>query len=165
MIRSCLLCVGSYETLQKYIRNRVDSGKKDFMKYVFSIPLSENVSSSSLKLTPILKEILLPPNEELHPGYCGEECRDLLIQNPEFKDYKELWTIVGIEYPAPGCGYSTYDIVFPQGRMDKGENSRDASMREFSEETGIFLDTTKVPVFLGFVGKRGEMGVYAYRLD
>ena len=162
MNRSCLLYVGRKSVLMESIKKRVDSGKKDYMKHVFAIPISDSVSVSALRLTPEMKKIM-PPEEFLHPGYCGEECRDLLISNPSFKNDTDLFVIVGIE--CPGCGYNTYDIVFPQGRKDRGENSRDASMREFSEETGIRLDTSRQPIFLGFVGKRKEMSVYAYRID
>lgn len=163
MDRSCLLCIGSQLALNDLILKRIDSGEKDYMKQAFAIPMKDSVSVSALRLTPEMQKYM-PKDEFLHPGYCGEECRDLLISNPEFKNEKDnLYAIVGIE--SPGCGYTTYDIVFPQGRTDKGENSRDASMREFMEETGIKIDTSKTPLFLGFVGRRKEMSVYAYRID
>lgn len=163
MNRSCLLCVGSKCILLDLISRRTESGEKDYMKYVFAIPMKDSVSLSAIRLTPEMQNIMLPKDEFLHPGYCGEECRDLLLSNPEFKNDKDLYAIVGIE--SPGCGYTTYDIVFPQGRCYKGENSRDTSIREFYEESGIKLDTSKIPLFLGFVGKRKEMSVYAYRVD
>lgn len=159
MERSCLICVGTENVLRDLISNRKHSGKNDYMKYLFAIPMDISVSESALKLTPEVKHIM-PKDEFLHPGYCGEICRDLLINNPEFKGEKDLFSIVGIE--EPGCGYDNYDIVFPQGRTDRGENSRDASMREFMEETGIKIDTSRHPTFLGFVGKRKEMSVYCY---
>lgn len=162
MDRSCLLCVGSQSVLTDLISKRTDSGEKDYMKYVFAIPMKDSVSVSALRLTPEMQKIM-PKDEFLHPGYCGEECRDLLLANVAFKNEKDLFAIVGIE--EPGCGYTTYDIVFPQGRTDRGENSRDASMREFSEETGIKIDTSRHPLFLGFVGKRKEMSVYAYKVN
>lgn len=161
MDRSCLLCVGSKSNLQDLISKRIDSGKKDFMKYAFAISMDESVSVSALRLTPEMKKIM-PDNEFLHPGYCGEECRDLLIRNMDFKKEKNLYAIVGIE--SPGCGYFTYDIVFPQGRCDYRENSRDTAMREFHEETGISLDNSKRPQFLGLVGKKREMSVYVYHV-
>lgn len=161
--RSCLLCVGSQSVLLDLISKRINSGEKDYMKYVFAIPMKDPVSVSAIRLTPEMqKAFVVPSNEFLHPGYYGEESRELLISHPEFKNEKDLYAIVGIE--APGCGYTTYDLVFPQGRCDRNENSRDASMREFSEESGIKLDTSKIPLFLGFVGKRKEMNVYAYRV-
>jgi hypothetical protein len=162
MDRSCLLCVGRQSVLKDLIRKRIDSGENDYMKYAFAIPVKDTVSVSALRLTPEMRNIMLPIDEFLHPGYCGEECRDLLLSHSEFRNDNDLYVIVGIE--SPGCGYTTYDLVFPQGRTDRGENSRDASMREFSEETGIDIKATRHPLFLGFVGKKKEMSVYAYRV-
>lgn len=163
MNRSCLLCIGSYSSLSELVSKRIHSGEKDYMKYAFVIPIKDPISVSAEKLTPEIKNDI-PTGEILHPGYCGEECRELLLNNIRFKkDIKDLYIIVGTEFP--GCGYVTHDIVFPQGRCDKGENSRDASMREFFEEVGIKLDKSKTPVFLGFVGKKKEMSAYVYRVD
>lgn len=159
MDRSCLLCVGKQQALSDLIAKRVNSGEKDYMKYVFAIPMKDTVSVSALVLTPEMQKIM-PDGEFLHPGYMGEECRDLLLSHPAFKNEKDMFAIVGIE--EPGCGYYTYDTVFPQGRCNWGENSRDTSMREFSEETGIKLDKSRMPLFLGFTGKKREMSVYAY---
>jgi len=161
MDRSCLLCIGTQSELEYLISKRTNSGEKDYMKHVFAIPMRDSVSVSALRLTPKMYNII-PDEEFLHPGYCGEECRELFVSNVEFKNEKDLFAIVGIE--APGYGYTTYDIVFPQGRTNWGENSRDASMREFFEETGIKIDTSKDPLFMGFVGKKKEMSLYCYRI-
>lgn len=159
MDRACLLCVGSKESMDKLISTRQDSGKKDYMKHVFGIPIKDNVAVSAIRLTPSV-EHLLPMKEILHPGYCGEECRNLLIDS----GMADRFVICGIE--SPGCGYVTYDIVFPQGRCEKGESSREAAIREFGEETGIKFDSSSKNItFLGFVGKRKEMSVYSYRTD
>lgn len=163
MDRACLLCVGTKNSLDELIKSRQDSKENDYMKYVFSIPVKDYVSISALRLTHDVGHIL-PGKEFLHPGYCGEECRELLIKAGMIDEY----VICGIE--SPGCGYTTYDIVFPQGRCEKGENSRDASLREFTEETGIKLDGlstvngVKNISFLGFVGRRKEMSVYMYKI-
>ena len=161
MDRSCLLCVGKKNSLEKLINSRQFSGKKDFMKYIFSIPIKDNVTVSAIRLTPSV-EFLLPIKEILHPGYCGEECRELILDSNI--DVTDCHVICGIE--SPGCGYMTYDIVFPQGRCEKGESSRTAAIREFAEETGIKLDSfSKNITFLGFVGKKKEMSVYLYKVD
>ena len=102
MNRACLLCVGSKESLQTLVENRNHSGKKDFMNYVFEIPLNEPIYVSAENLTPQVCHIM-PCDEILHPGYCGEECRSLLLSHPEFRHEKDLYAIVGIE--CPGCGY------------------------------------------------------------
>lgn len=159
MDRACLLCVGTKDSLENLIATRQHSGKKDYMKYLFSIPIKDNVAVSAIRLTPSV-DFLLPLKEILHPGYCGEECRNLLVD----LGVADQFVICGIE--SPGCGYVTYDIVFPQGRCEKGESSRDAAVREFGEETGIKLDSSSKNItFLGFVGKRKEMSVYSYKVD
>ncbi len=159
MDRACLLCTGTKKSLGELINVRQDSKEKDYMKYLFSIPIKDCVTVSALRLTPEVNHIL-PSKEFLHPGYCGEECRDLLVNS----GMTDKFVICGIE--SPGCGYTTYDIVFPQGRCEKGESSRDAAIREFIEETGIKLDSkSKNIYFLGFVGKRKEMSVYMYKID
>jgi hypothetical protein len=130
------------------------------MKYLFTIPVKDLVTVSAIRLTPDMSNIL-PPDEFLHPGYCGEECRELLLKAG---DQSEKFVICGIEFP--GCGYTTHDIVFPQGKCEKNESSRDTAIREFGEETGIKLDSSSRNIsFLGFVGKRKEMSVYMYKVD
>ena len=158
MDRACLLCVGTKDSLRKLIETRIDSHKKDYMKRVFIIPIKDSVTVSAIRLTPEVNDFL-PQNEFLHPGYCGEECRDMLVE----AGLHNRFVICGIE--SPGYGYTTYDIVFPQGKCEKGESSRDTAIREFSEETGIILDTSSNIFFLGFVGKRKEMSVYMYKVD
>lgn len=164
MYRSCLLCIGNKMSLDRLIVTRKDSNKRDYMKYLFSIPIKDYVCISAIRASSTVKNIL-PKNDFLRPGYCGEECRNLLIRN----GFIDKYVICGIEMP--GCGYTTYDIVFPQGRCEKGEDTKTAAFREFSEETGIDLyritstiDDNRMK-FLGFVGKRREMSVYAYIID
>jgi hypothetical protein len=156
--RACLLCVGK-KSLKSLIESRIDSNKRDYMKHIFSIPIKEKVNDSALKLTLDMKEFL-PVGEHLHAGYGGEECREMLI----CAGLSEKYVICGME--SPGCGYKTYDIVFPQGKCEKGESSRETSIREFTEETGIVLnDAMNNIFFLGFVGEKKEMKVYLYNLD
>lgn len=154
MDRACLLCVGSKESLQRLINSRQDSGKKDYMKYLFIIPLQDSVAVSAIRLMNNLQQGIVPTNEFLHPGYGGEECRDMLVK----LGLGDKYVLCGIE--SPGCGYTTYDIVFPQGRCEKGESPRDAATREFTEETGIKVESSII--FIGFTGKRKEMSVYLY---
>lgn len=161
MDRSCLLCIGNKEHLDRLILNRQNSNKKDYMNYLYCIPIKDYVYQSALHLSKLdeLKGVL-PENETLHTGYSGEECRRLLLENK----LEDKWVICGIEFP--GCGYLTYDIVFPQGRCEKGETSRETAIREFMEETGIQIDyssSTNVK-FLGFVGVKKEMSVYMYEI-
>ncbi len=158
MNRAALLCIGTKEILEKMIETRQHSGKRDYMKQLFSIPLKDYVAISALKCTPFSRKIV-PENYYLNPGYCGEECRELLLKT--YPETKSLYIICGIE--SPGFGYTTYDIVFPQGRCEKGENSRTTALREFTEETGIKLDHTRIVPFLGTVGKHKEMHVYVYK--
>lgn len=157
MDRSCLLCVGTKKTLNGLISSRQDSKKKDYMKCVFGIPIKDCVTLSAIRLTPEIE--FLPSDEILHAGYCGEECRDMLVD----VGMSDLFVICGIE--SPGCGYTTYDIVFPQGRCEKGESPRDTAIREFMEETGIRPDSFRNTIFLGFVGRRKEMSVYMCIVD
>ncbi len=156
MERAALLLVGTKDRLNELIKMRRDSHKNDFMKMLFAIPIKDLVRVSALKVTPEAS-MIVPEREFLHPGYCGEECRELLIKHK----LDDQYVICGIE--TPGYGYETYDIVFPQGRCEKGENSRDTAVREFIEETGIPIDTTKPTELLGTLGDRGEMAVYLYR--
>jgi hypothetical protein len=156
--RACLLCVGK-KSLHSLIESRIDSNKKDYMKHIFSIPIKEKVSDSALNITFNMKKFL-PEDEYLHAGYGGEECRDMLV----CAGLSEKYVICGIE--SPGCGYKTYDIVFPQGKCEKGESSKETAVREFGEETGIVLkDDLHTIFFLGFAGDRKEMKVYLYNID
>lgn len=158
MDRACLLCIGTLDSLHKLIETRQDSKKRDYMKHLFIIPIKDNVAISGMKLTNVVD--FLPIGEFLHPGYCGEECRDMLID----AGFSDKFVICGVEFP--GCGYMTHDIVFPQGKCENGESSRETAIREFGEETGILLDSSyKNILFLGFVGKRKEMSVYVYKVN
>ena len=161
MDRSCLLCIGDKSILERIIQLREDSKKRDYMKYVFCIPVSKYVEQSAIDISGI-EEIknILPENEILHTGYCGEECRKLLLTY----NLQDKWVICGIEFP--GCGYLNYDIVFPQGRSEKGETSRETAIREFIEETGIFIEPRSSEIkFLGFVVYKKELSVYMYELN
>ena len=159
MERSCLLCVGSENILNTLIKNRQDSNKRDYMQRLFCIPIQDYVCVSAFRLTHCVSDIL-PENQFLHAGYCGEECRKLLID----KGLNNEYVICGLE--TPGCGYTTYDLVFPQGRCEKGERSKDAAVREFIEETGIYINPTDNELkFLGFIGKRKEMSIYLYLIE
>ena len=106
--------------------------------------------------------VFLPPGVILKPGYCGEKCRSLLINRMiEHKyDISNYFVVCGIEFP--GNGYPTHDIVFPQGRKERNEFPSMTAIREFIEETGIYLDFEKKIEFLGLVGRNNEMGVYVY---
>jgi hypothetical protein len=160
MDRSCLLCIGYKEQLDELISTRQHSNKKDYMNYLFRIPIKDYVYQSAANLSNLVEiKSILPENETLHTGYSGEECRRLLLENK----LEDKWVICGIEFP--GCGYLTYDIVFPQGRCEKGETSRETAIREFAEETGIQLQPSVSSIkFLGFVGVKKEMSVYMYEL-
>lgn len=158
MERAALLLVGGKNVLDDLIKSRSHSGKNDYMKMLFAIPIKEPVYISAINVTSDAGDIV-PKSEYLHPGYTGEECRELLLKH----DLEDLYVICGIE--TPGYGYETYDIVFPQGRCDKGENSRDTAVREFMEETGIKIDTTKTTELLGTLGVRKEMAVYLYKAE
>ena len=195
MERSCLLVVGKKDVLDKLISERVDSKQRDYMKQVYSIPINQTVADSAIELTPTVKKCdnvvafngrRLMEDEILYPGYCGEDCRRFLL-DAGLSDY---YVIVGTE--CPGFGYKTFDIVFPQGRCERGEVSSTTAVREFMEETGIKLDnitfdeveykkgTTSSSILsndrepkinvlrhitlLGFTGVRKEMSVYLYKV-
>lgn len=157
MERGCLLVVGKENKLLELIKGRKHSGKRDYMKKLFCIPIKDLVTTSALNVTPSARD-LVPDSEVLHPGYCGEECRDLLIKNK----LEDVYVICGIE--TPGFGYITYDIVFPQGRCEKGENSRDTAVREFMEETGIEIDPSVSTELVGALGNNKEMAIYVYKI-
>lgn len=151
MTRSCLLCVGTKDSLEKLIRFRRASDKKDYMKFVFSIPVNEDISVSAEKLSPRSD---LPQDEVLHTGYCGDECMSMLNR----KGFENKFVICGVE--GPSRDYPTHDLVFPQGRTERGETAREAAVREFFEETGIKVDNTSSIRLLGFTGKEKEMSVF-----
>jgi hypothetical protein len=193
MERSCLLVVGKKDVLDRLINERVDSKQKDYMKQVYSIPINKTVAESAIELTSTVKKCdnvvafngrRMNEDEILYPGYCGEECRRFLLD----AGLSEYYTIAGVE--SPGFGWKTFDIVFPQGRCEKGEVSSTTAVREFMEETGIKLDNIKFDeveykkgntptsggggepkinvlrhiTLLGFVGVRKEMSVYLYKV-
>ena len=160
MKRSCLLCVGSIDSIKTLMDSRINSHKGDYMSYLFSIPIKDNICVSAVRLTPVVSHCL-PPGEVLHPGYCGEECLDLLME----AGFSNKFVICGLESPNCNCDFTTYDIVFPQGKCERDEHPRDAAIREFSEETGIPLSIYTYITFLGVVGKYKEMSVYVLVLD
>ena len=161
MLRSCLLCVGTKDRLKTLIDNRENSGARDYMKNLFCISCEYTVEYSCILFTPNFKE-LLPKNEILHPGYCGEECRNILIEN----GHEDKYVICGIECPGYDSGYKTFDIVFPQGKCEKNESQKLASMREFQEETGINISIYEKQLkFGGFVGRKKEMAVWICSLE
>jgi len=139
------------------------------MKLLVPLPIYDKVQYACNKCRKYISAYFIPRGEGLYVGYCGEQCRQLLVEKGVDPNQ---YVIAGLESPGDREYFRTYDLVFPQGGYDEHCDDgtlEKTALREFYEETGISLSRKKdgqpIPIaFLGTVGKRRPMAVYIYQI-